>query len=104
MPDEMMFIVVNLCWDRLNSYNNYSWYLSNMDTFGAIQSVLISEVIFVHNLCLWDQRKCPDKRGVLIEMFPTVLDYPSNDYDLRVNEWNHDHQVVLYQSTSPEPY
>jgi hypothetical protein len=28
------------------------WYLSNVDTFGAFQSVLISKVIY---LCLWDQ-------------------------------------------------
>jgi hypothetical protein len=27
---------------------------------------------FVHNLCLWDQRKRPNKRGVLIERSPNA--------------------------------
>ena len=40
----------------INYYDIYSWYLSNGDTFAAIQSVLISEVI-LYIICAFDTNK-----------------------------------------------
>ena len=54
-----------------NTSIRIQWNLSIMDTLGTTWSVLIkevsqnSEVVQYTSLCSWDNRQCPDQRGVL---------------------------------------